>query len=667
MGCKVALLFFFLFQICVISAVEPSRISADRVQIPILFEPNRGQAEPNVKYIARARGYTALLEIDSVRILFRDSTSEVRIELEGANLNAATDTKSATGSEVNYFIGNDPSNWLTKIPTYAAVTYKDVYPGIDWVLYEKDGLLEYDFVVAPGSDPSQIRMTVKGANQISIEKNGDLIAGPLQMMAPFVYQAKSEIPAKYVLATDNSIQFAMDAYDQKKPLVIDPKISFGTLIGTTAVEYGTDVAIDRKGDFCVVGSSSLPRPPFGKSLILKFNAAGTLLWSAVLGGNGGDSAFGVAVTPSGIVYVVGSTSSRDFPVVGAFQPAYGGGTGDGFIVKLSANGSSLLRSSYLGGSGEDSARGIRLGTGSKLKNSIYIFGNTESRNFPQLNSNQSQLRAPNDGFLTIINSLNFTRANSTYIGFNGRDDITSLILNPTRGDLYLTVLNETNPNLSSVTHLRPTGANISAAALYTRKDNEIGSLFRGYMAAIDSIVRYKLLRGESVPEDLAGVSVKADGTGIVLVAGSCLTLPPATTCDNSSSLAFFDQDLNFVRGVNFATFAGLYTNDIAIQGGRIYLVGETTSNNLPVVNALQPTRKGGWEGFIMEMEPTGNILTSTYLGGPGYDFISGVAVSGARNIHVVGSTSTKNFPTTPNAIKLTLGGTTDAFVVKITP
>jgi hypothetical protein len=666
---RVVFLLFVLLQICVVSFAEASKVSTNQIQVPILFETNYGQSGADVKYIARARGYTALLESNSVRFVFPDSTSEVRIRLEGANRNPELNVNKITDSEVNYFIGNNSSDWQTRIPTYAAVTYKNVYQGIDWTFYEKDGLLEYDFFVAPGSDLSQIRMSIEGVTKISIEDNGILNADPLKMLAPFVYQGTNEIQSKYILGNDKTIQFAIDSYDEKKPLVIDPKISFSSLFGSPEADAGTDIAVDAKGDFYVVGYSSSPRPPYGKSIIMKFNAAGTLLWSAIVGGSGGDAALGVTTTPAGIVYVVGSTSSRDFPVVGGFQAVYAGGISDGFIVKLSTNGSQLLRSSYIGGAGNDLAQGIQLGTGSKLQNGIYIFGNTDSRNFPQINSNQNQLRAPVDGFLTIVNSPNFTRVMSSYIGTNGRDDITSLNLNPTRGDLYLIVQNETNFNLSVVAQLKPTDANRVYPAggpipKYSRNDK---SFHVRYGGGLDLLSKFRLL-SLSVPyPQNPQLSSQAAGTGIILVAGYCLLLPPSTTCDFSSSLALFDQDLNFVSGVNFATFAGLYTNDVAFQGGRIYLVGETTSNNLPIVNAVQATRKGGWEGFLIEMEPSGNILTSTYLGGTGYEFIQGVAVSKTRNIYLVGTTTTKNFPTTPNAIKRSVGGTQDAFVIKITP
>lgn len=674
MRCKLALVLFVLVPVCLLSANEPDKLSLDQLQLPILFEPAHGKSDSNVQYIARARGYTVLLEGASARFLFADSESEIQIELEGADRNASIEQDKTTGAEVNYFIGNDRAKWRTGVPTYSQITYKNVYPGIDWTFYEKDGLLEYDFVVAPGSDPSQIRMRMKGAKQIAIDKSGELIAGPLRMLVPFVYQDQNKIPSKYILAGDSTIQFALGNFDQKKPLVIDPRIAFGTLLGTPKFDHAADIALDNKGNFYVVGYADDNRiPGYGSAIIFKFSPAGTLLWSTFLGGSGGDEARGVAVTPGGIVYVVGTTDSRDFPIVGAFQPNFGGGT-DAFIVKISSNGSTLLRSSYHGGSGKDTAVGIQLGTGAKLVNGIYIFGNTDSRNFPKVKAKQSQFRAPQDGFLTIVQAINFTRVLSTYIGFTGTDEINDLTLNPSRGDLYLTVLNQTNVNRSSVTHLKPSTANVTSAALapitnYARKDQPIGSMLDGYVAGLNAMIQYKQFLKQPIPDVVGGVSKKSGAFGIVVVAGSCLKLPPATACSETASVSFLDQDLNFLRGFNFgAPGAGtFYFNDIAYRNGRLYIVGETTSRNLPLANAFQGLNKGGYEGFIMTFNAGGTLLFSSYLGGTSGDFLHGVAVSSNGTIHVAGSTSSKKFPTTPNAIKRVLGGTADAFVVKITP
>lgn len=659
-----------------VGAIEssPKDSDVDLFQQPLLFEPNHGQADSSVEFLARSGGLVVELAKQGVRIRFRSEDgceSEVEISLDGSRTDVVLQGLRSAEARVNYFIGNNPINWQTNLPTYGAVSYKDVYSGIDWIFYERDGLLEHDFVVSPGADASQIQLQINGVNQTHIDTRGNLVltteAGSLEMLAPIAFQESQNIESKYRLASDSRVGFELGPYDPEKPLIIDPQISYGSFLGGATFDNANDVAVDNKGNFYVVGytEANTRIPGYGDGFIYKFNSSGAVVWSAFLIGSFGDVASAIAVAPNGTAYIVGSTDSRDFPIVAGFQTR-NAGLLDAFVVKLAVNGSTIIRSSYLGGSGNDSATGIEIGTGPKLRNGLYITGNTNSRNFPLKNATQNQFGGgTKDGFLAIVHSIQFTNLMSTYVGLDGSDDITSLALNTARGDLYATVLSLDTSDGGYVAHFRPKqGSNspnvgIDYETYVEYLDNSYGARF-----AYKWMLAFRRFAGSAPLQPGASPT-------IMIALSSCLPQAPATSCSDNGVLLSLDQDLNPLGAVNFGGQGpgAHFINDIAVsRSGTIYMVGDTLIKNLPLVNAFQTQHKGGWEGFVIALAPGTNQTTLySYLGGTGFDFASAVAVDSTGNIFVVGQTSSKKFPTTPNGLKRTLGGTADGFVVKITP
>ena len=205
-------------------AVPPSttvqRVTATMMGMPLQFEANHGQVDAHVKFLARGHGYTLFLTpMESVMVLQqRDAPAEqrpramtdptalpkqapikqavVRMKLEGANPSPAIDGMEQLPGIVNYFIGNDPAKWHTDVPTYAKVQYQDAYPGIALAYYGNQGRLEYDFIVAPGADPNQIKLAFEGASDITVADSGDLFLttalGDVRMQKPIVYQLEPD-------------------------------------------------------------------------------------------------------------------------------------------------------------------------------------------------------------------------------------------------------------------------------------------------------------------------------------------------------------------------------------------------------------------------------------------------------------------------------------------
>src|ERR1022692_3933111 len=215
-------------------------------ELPLIFEPNRGQADPRVKFLAWGAGYslyldqtTAVLAMQTAHSPAGDSEQLVRMKLVGADPAAATMGTNPLPGKSNYILGNDPQQWHTGIPQFAGVRYQSVYPGIDLVFYGNQGRLEYDFRVAPGGDPAQAELQFDGATKLALS-GGDLILtgkdeGGLRLLAPHVYQRvgarQRPVPGHFVLRGTDRVGFEVGAYDRSRELIIDPVLAFSSYFG----------------------------------------------------------------------------------------------------------------------------------------------------------------------------------------------------------------------------------------------------------------------------------------------------------------------------------------------------------------------------------------------------------------------------------------------------
>src|SRR5271167_1097704 len=240
-------------------------------QLPIIFEPNQGQADPRAKFLARGPGYSLFLKTDGAVLAMQaahasgQGTSEqfVNMKLVGANPAAALTGADPLPGKSNYLVGNDPHKWHSGIPQFAGVRYAGVYPGIDLIFYGNQGRLEYDFRVAPGADPSQAELQFDGASKLELS-GGDLIltgedAGGLRLQAPQIYQRDGDrhqpVAGRFVLRSANRVGFEIGAYDRSRELVIDPVLNFSTYFGGSGTETSPSVAVNGNGNIYIVGTT----------------------------------------------------------------------------------------------------------------------------------------------------------------------------------------------------------------------------------------------------------------------------------------------------------------------------------------------------------------------------------------------------------------------------
>lgn len=299
---------------------------------PITFEENRGQASPGVLFLSHVSGHRIFLTRDRLVIASREGRS-VRIGL----LHAKSGTPVAVGrlsATSYYFVGSDPAAWHTGIANYKQVRYPHVYPGIDMVWHARGGQMESDFMLAPGTDARRIRIDIDGAEP-KLGPEQDLIAGDLRLHEPRAFQDGREVLCRYTLR-GHTVSLVLGRYNHARPLTIDPVLSFSTFLGTES------------------------------------------------------AASAVAVDGAGNIYLGGTTTSASFPVTGgAFQQNYasglcgappGGACPDVFISKLSADGSTLLFSTFLGGSGWNTLAGMAV----DQSGNVYLTGTPSGSDFPKL-------------------------------------------------------------------------------------------------------------------------------------------------------------------------------------------------------------------------------------------------------------------------------------------
>src|SRR5437660_872176 len=445
-------------------------------KLPLSFEANKGQTDPQVKFLARGRGYTLFLSPDEAVFVLRKAKAEeqganssplmrntarlmaervcdyeqtiLRMKLAGANPAPEMAGVGELPGKSNYFVGNDPKKWRANVPTYARVEYRDVYPGVNLVYYGNQRQLEHDFVVSPGADPKAITLAFEGMDGVAIDALGDLVlradGGEVHLRKPVVYQdqngQRAVIPARYVLKAERQVAFEVAAYDATMPLIIDPVLAYSTYLGGFGEDEGRAIAADPNcsincSAYTTGTTNSLNFPTitgafqtipgsifFNDVFVTKLNVTGTaLVYSTYLGVGGGERGNAIAVDKDGNAYVTGETNSVDFPTtLGAVQTTFGGSFSDAFVTKLNATGSALVYSTYLGGDGDDVGSGI-------AADALFIAYVTVATSLAHFATTTSAfMTSPlvgvfNDAFVTKLNATGTAVVYSTYLGGGGCD------------------------------------------------------------------------------------------------------------------------------------------------------------------------------------------------------------------------------------------------------
>lgn len=705
--------------------------------LPLRFETNLGQVQPEVKFLARGANSVLFLapteailalDIPPQRALQTDRPRArltlhrpgpravlLRMTLVSANPKAEVLGTNQLPCLSNYFIGNDPAKWRTAIPNYAKVKYKDIYPGVNLAFYGNHDRLEYDFVAFPGSTPNRIKLRIEGAEHLRIASSGFLVmstsAGDVYLERPFVYQEKDgvreRVRSDYFLAKRDEVGFRLGRYDVTRSLVIDPVLAYSTFLGGSGGSAAFAVFVDSQGNAYVAGTaqSGFPtttgvlQPAYGGSgqfdtnaFVSKLNPSGDgLLYSTYLGGTNpsgasspiGATAFGVVVDSQGNAYVAGDTDSPNFPVVNAFQSTLKSNAGNAFVAKLNATGTALTYSTYLGGSGSEVAKGIAIDS----TGHAYVTGSTSSADFPVVNAFQSSPRTTfGTAFVTKFGIDGSSLIYSTYLGGSNSDGASAIAVD-SMGSAYIA-------GTTSSTDFPTTGG---AFQPVSKASQNVQNAFFTKLNPVGSNLLYSTFLGGSQLTATSATAIALDPQNEVYIAGMTAASSSAAS-DFPTTPGVTQSTLPSGDGADFVSKidpAGLGTSDLVYStflggnnpkgmgnqasgisvdaNGNALVTGRTSSLNFPTTpGAFQATLKsssGNFNAFVSKLNPTGTaLLYSTYLGGSISDQSLGIAADLAGNVYVVGQSLSPDFPTTPSAFQpnhIAPSGAEDAFVAKL--
>ena len=688
----------------------PARAKVDQAfeQMPLYFVENRGQVDREVSYYVEGRDQVYFTARGATFALSRAENRRwaVAIDLVGARRGLKPEARERTDSVVSYFKG-PRAEWKTAIPTFTTVDYREAWPGIDVRWSGTNGRMEDTFLVRPGADPHRIRLRYRGASAVTLAADGGLAmttpAGGFRVERPRAYQelegSRREVAVSFALEDQRhgiEYGFRLGPYDRDLPLVIDPVVlAYCGYIGGFEDDGGHGIAVDGAGNAYVTGDTSSMQTTFPVKVgpDLSFNGiAGTadafvvkvrpdgaaLVYAGYIGGDGNDSAYGIAVDGVGSAYITGITASTQasFPVAVGPDLSFNGGAvalGDAFVAKVASDGTTLVYAGYLGGEGDDAGYGIVVDTAGNA----YVSGATSSTeaSFPvSVGPDLSYNGGSFDAFVAKVKADGTGLVYAGYVGGIGQDRGGGIAVDGS-GNAYLT--GETfSSEASFPVAVGPdqsfndaTGTNDAFVAKV--KADGTGLVYAGYIG------------GDDV-EFGSGIALDSDNNAYVTGGtwSSEATFPVSVGPDlqsNGSIDAFVAKVKADGTGLVYAGYIGGSDIDvgygIAVDGaGSAYLTGQTSSSEgtFPVIEGPDLSHNGGSsDAFVVEVKADGTgLVYAGYIGGDDFDIGRGIAVDGAGNAYVAGLTGSTEatFPVARGPELIYNGGTGfsgDAFVVKV--
>ena len=262
------------------AATKNLRVVEAYGRLPLRFEANQGETDRRVKFLSRNAGQTLFLT-STEAVLISSTHSAVRMKLLGADGRSQVSGLEPLAGKSNFFLGNDPAKWHTNVPTFARVRYAGIYPGVDLVYYGNQRELEYDFLVAPGADPRNIRLKFRGAKRGYLD-HGDAVwqsdDGEIRLKKPRLYQQvdgkEIEVAGGYILR-GSMMQFAIGEYDHLQPLVIDPVLVYSTYLGGSGIDLAKGISVDSNGNATIAGYTASTNFPVTGSPFQSTNGGGS--------------------------------------------------------------------------------------------------------------------------------------------------------------------------------------------------------------------------------------------------------------------------------------------------------------------------------------------------------------------------------------------------------
>jgi hypothetical protein len=594
-------------------------------------------------------------------------TYRMDVTLLEASPKAKAITEQPLSYHENYYL---PHSQGLIVHAYSKVTYKDVYPNIDWVLYTKGDVIEYDFVVHPGGDAGNIKLRYDGALQLSIEQDGKLKAvtpmGTVSENAPVSFQQDGKTVASAFILKGNVLSFSVAPYDGT--LTIDPTLSWSTYYGGSGSETINNNCItgdsynnryfaahtNSTANIATTGAYQATLTGSTDAFLVKFNSSGTRLWATYYGGTGAEQVMGTACDPSGNIYCTGYTSSTGMSTTGSHQ-ATGGGSQDAYLVKFDSSGARLW-ATYYGGSSNDQGFGVACDP----NGNVFLNGITSSSaSIATTGAFKIANSGAKDVFLAKFNSGG-VRQWATYYGGTSLDQPQGVACDDS-SNVFITGYTLSATNISSTGSYQPSSAGNEDGFL-VKFDSTGSRLWGTYYGGAGDEEAY---------------SVKCDGLGSVYIAGTTTSATGiATTGSYQPSIAGTATSDGFLVRFNksgirlWATYYGgagyESIKSIAANNalGYIYAVGSATSSaGIATTGTYKDTLSGIQDAFVTKFDTSGSRIWATYFGGELAEDGYGIFCNNYSRVFVAGQTGSYTGIATTGAHQTSYGGGTyDGFI-----
>jgi hypothetical protein len=591
--------------------------------LPLSFEINRGQAAHQVAYLTRTHDYSVYLTPTEAvlvghvfapaavqssspswalghtpQVSVSRTSSTITLRFEHANPHPRIVGLERLPGVVNYFIGNDSARWHTDIPTYARVEYRNLYPGVDLVFYGRSqGELEYDWVLEPAARPDAIGLRVSGAGRLTINRAGNLVlssrTGMLTQLRPRAYQwshgAERSVRVGYRVAPGGVVRLAIGQYDATRPLTIDPVVSFATYVGGREASLGYAVTEDGSGD----------------------------------------------------AFLVGDTVANDFPTKNPLQRiVFAANTPTaGYVTKFDPSGKQLVYSTFFGGSNATQIYAVAV----DAQDEVCFTGETIAQDFPVLHPFQRFFGGGgSDAIISKLNAAGDQLVFSSYLGGSNSDVAYGLALD-SAGNSFITGNTASKDfEVKKPLQLKSRGNTDAFVAEISSEGHLLWNTYLGG-AQLDS-----------------GSGVGVDAAGNVYVAGETQStdfpLVNAFQTSQKGAASGFVTKLDPTgQKILYSTLLGGNDNNFADaiavdSAGNAYVSGLTSSKDFPTKNAFQPHYGGQGpsfiygDGFVTKLDPSGQIVYSTFLGGHYDEEARAIAVDATGAAYVTGNTDSADFP-----------------------
>lgn len=681
----------------------PTQTADDLVlSVDGFFTENLGQLDsPDGLFIAQGREMSIVLGDGwlAYHMPSKDpSTSSggqvVRMWFEGCDA-VVPQGRSALVHRTNYLLESDEGGWVKGARSFREVVYQDLWQGVGLRFYFSEGLLKYDLIVHPWGSVDVIAFTFEGAEKVGLDpSSGDLLIttrqGLIRDQAPVAFQGEDDsrkaVPVEYTLSGDGTVGFDVGDYDPEQDLVVDPGIDWCTYLGGNNLEYMDGFAVDGDGNVYVAGwthSTNFPttagaysrtKVDYEDLVVCKLNSAGSkLLYSTFVGGSSGEWVYDMGIDGEGAAYVVGETSSTDFPTTAnAFRSQVTSSDVDeGFLFKLSPAGNALQFSTYIGSAEWDRCDAMAV-VGKDL---VFVGGMTNGANFPTTVGAYDRTYDPDfDLFCMKVDTSSGSILASTLVGGTDREFLNDMAVDPD-GNPYLTGYTEAEDFPTTDGAYDTVG--VARSGIVVKFNSDLTDL------------EYSTYLGADGHAEGFGICV--DGKGRAIVAGTTNNTDFPTTGGAFCETYNVDPDRNeaFVLILDPAGSAAVSATLLGGRGadgaycvqvdgtGNVYAGGYTNSKDFPTTpNALTGLDSlGTWDAFLTVFSPSLNGMVYSTLFNNEVDLggsrvwqdviIEELAIDSEGQVLALGWSEQKGLPTTAGAYMQVHQGSTDCFIFRM--